>query len=105
MYRFICHSDIVFYRFQKHRIIKGNHSKITEANCTKIWELSANQNSIDNQHVSWHVTVCKTLQPKKQVRRKKLALLSSSSTPYNKLTDPNGIPTRQIALVRQTIGN
>lgn len=38
-------------------------------------------------------------------RRKKLALLSSSSTPYNKLTDPNGIPTRQIALVRQTIGN
>jgi hypothetical protein len=33
--------------------------------------------------------------------RKKLALLSFSSTPYFKLIDPNGIPAKERTLVRK----
>lgn len=36
---------------------------------------------------------------------KKLALLSFSSTPYIKLTDPNGIPVKEITLLRKGIRN
>lgn len=43
---------------------------------------------------------CK-LYKQQNVGQNKLALLSFSSTPYNKFTDPNGIPATRTAHVKQ----